>query len=219
MKDGFTYIAVVLDRSGSMSSIRESTIGGFNKFLAEQKAVPGEALLTLAQFDDQYEIVHNALMLRDVPELTAATFVPRGYTALDDAIGRTIDALGARLAGMREQDRPSKVIVVIITDGGENASKEYKGRAAQMIEHQRTKYSWEFVYIGANQDAVATARSYNINPNNALNYAANNAGTQQAFTSASVGMRSYRLQEHAQVKSFFGPDDSGNAGSENTGGT
>jgi uncharacterized protein YegL len=200
MKQDHTFIAVVLDRSGSMSSVRADTIGGFNTFLRDQKAHPGEATLTLAQFDDQYEIVHDAKPLRDVPDLTDKTYVPRGSTALHDAIGRTIDSVGARLASMPESDRPARVIVLILTDGHENASKEYVGgRAAQMIAHQREKYAWEFVFMGANQDAALAAKSLNIAAQNAANYAATASGTRDAYGIMSNSLRSYRSGGSARV--------------------
>lgn len=165
MKKDLAAIAIVLDRSGSMASCRESTISGFNKFVEGQKAAPGEAYLSLAQFDseDPFELIFDRCPICDVPELTGNTFIPRGGTPLHDAIGRMIVSLGEKLAGTREQDRPSHVVVVIMTDGQENASHEYEGpEIAQMIAHQQKVYNWQFVFIGANQDAILTGRSLNI---------------------------------------------------------
>lgn len=157
-------IAVVLDRSGSMGSVRSETIEGFNEFLASQKQAPGEATLTLVQFDDQFDIMHDATPLECVQSLTIDTFVPRGTTALLDAIGRTIDGLGRRLAAMPEHERPGRVIVAIITDGMENASTRYKrSQVFDMITHQRRKYSWEFMFLAADQDAIAAGRELGIN--------------------------------------------------------
>src|SRR5512138_1904469 len=138
MKSGYADINIVLDRSGSMESIRQATIAGFNKFLAEQKQAPGEATLTLAQFDDIYEVVHRAANLNSVEPLTEKTYAPRNTTALLDAIGKTINETGGRLAAMAEDERPERVIFVIITDGLENASQEFTvERVNEMIAHQR----------------------------------------------------------------------------------
>jgi hypothetical protein len=193
MRQDATHITIVLDRSGSMCAVAGDTIGGFNKFLADQKAVPGFATLTLAQFDHEYEIVHNSKPVAEVPPLDDKTFVPRGNTALLDAIGRTIVATGATLAGMPEDQRPAKVVFVIITDGQENASREYtRAKVLEMITHQRETYAWEFVFLGANQDAIAAGSSLGISVANSLTYASNAVGTQSAFASASSNTRSYR---------------------------
>ncbi len=214
MKDNSTFIAVVLDRSGSMSVVRAATIDGFNKFLADQKAVPGEALFTLAQFDDQYELVHDGKNIQDVFPLTEITYVPRGWTALNDAIGRTIVAVGAKLAAMQECDRPSKVVFTIITDGLENKSTEFSQKQiSDMIEHQQTKYSWQFVFIGANQDAIASANSYQIPAGNALNCAHNAIGTASAYESMSKGMirsRSMKTGGDLSKMAFFDKNDKNN---------
>lgn len=178
MKKGYVDINVVLDRSGSMDSVLEPTISGYNEFLNSQKGQAGEAKFTLAQFDDVYEIVYAGVSVEDVPELDRKTFVPRNTTALNDAIGKTITETGNRLNAMRENERPEKVIFVIITDGGENASKEYNSdKVQEMITHQRNKYNWEFIFIGANQDAIATAKGFGIGAGNALNYTANAVGS------------------------------------------
>ena len=121
-------INIVLDRSGSMEAVKEETISGFNKFLADQQNQDGDATLSLVQFDDEYEVVHDAKNLAKVPALNARTFVPRGCTALLDAIGRTIVATGARLDALSEADRPNQVLFVILTDGLENASQEFSSK-------------------------------------------------------------------------------------------
>lgn len=176
MKKNFTKIAVVLDRSGSMANVRKATVDNFNEFIGRQKREPGTASLSLFQFDDVYENVLNA-PLNMVKTLTESDFVPRGWTALYDAIGKTIDDLGAELAGMKESDRPSKVIVVIMTDGGENASKTYRQQqVAEKVKHQREKYKWEFIFLGANQDAVLTAQGFNIPVGSSMTYASNPVG-------------------------------------------
>jgi hypothetical protein len=185
-KPNSSALAVVLDRSGSMESIREATIEGFNEFLAGQQAVPGEATLTLVQFDNEYEVRHQAAPLADVPPLTGETYVPRGSTALLDAIGRTINSLGARLAKMPECDRPARVLFTIVTDGLENASQEFtRSQVFDMITHQRETYGWEFMFLAANQDAIATGRQYGIDPGLAASYAASDVSARKMFRMAS----------------------------------
>ena len=184
MKDNFTRIAVILDRSGSMESCKESTVAGFNEFIRTQRALPGEATVKLVQFDDQYETVFDK-PLKECPELTQSTFVPRGSTALLDAQGRTVVELGRELTALAEQDRPSKVIVVTLTDGMENASKEFSlDKIGEMTRDQRDKFNWDFVFLGANQDAIATAAAMSIPLPSAMSYSTSKAGI--AATMAAV---------------------------------
>lgn len=182
-------IICITDRSGSMSTIRNDVIGGFNTFLADQKTVPGEARMTYTQFDNQYEVVYAGKPLAEAPPLTAETFVPRGNTALMDAIGRTMNEQGERIAREKWAD---KVIVCIITDGGENASTEYKrDQIKVMIEHAQ-KNNWSFVFLAANQDAFAVGAGYGISAATTANFAASSAGTQAAYASTSSMTRSLR---------------------------
>jgi|HubBroStandDraft_1064217.scaffolds.fasta_scaffold216442_2 hypothetical protein len=169
-----SYLAVVLDRSGSMAGCRQATISGFNEFLAQQQAEPEQARLYLAQFDDQYELVYDK-PLNLAQKLTEDTYVPRGMTALFDAMGKTINDLGKKLSEIPESERPAKVLVAIITDGQENSSHEFfQWQIADLVREQQSKYSWKFVFIGANQDAVLTAAKFNIDRNSAITYTANN---------------------------------------------
>lgn len=192
MKD-LTSITIILDRSGSMESVKDETITGFNSFLKSQKKESGEARLSLIQFDHEYEVVYLNKSLPAVSDLNAETYQPRGYTALLDAIGRTINEVGAKLAQTAESERPNKVLFVIITDGEENSSREFnKAKINEMITHQKQKYSWEFLFIGANQDAIAEAQNLGITADNALDYAANTAGTQAVFASLAVNVGRYR---------------------------
>jgi hypothetical protein len=193
MKENYTDITVVLDRSGSMESIKDDTIGGYNKFLKGQKEVKGECTISLYQFDDKYEPVYEGQNIQHVAELNNETFVPRGWTALLDAIGRSINDTGARLAKLKEEDRPDKVIFVIQTDGAENQSKEFtREKIFEMIKHQSNNYNWKFLFLGANQDAIATATSYGIISNNSITYAANNIGTHYALSGVSCNITNYR---------------------------
>lgn len=181
-------ISIVLDRSGSMASVRDGTIEAFNAFLKKQAEDPYPTTVSPHQFDDVYETVYAGRPAKEAPELTRLTFEPRGSTALLDAIGRTIDQTGQRLASLPESDRPDKVLVVILTDGQENASREYTKQAVlDRIRHQEDKYAWTFVFLGAGIDAIATAASFGIGANNALRYANDPAGWRQGFDALAVG--------------------------------
>lgn len=196
-----TDISVLLDRSGSMASIAADTVGGFNRFLADQQAIPGEAVLTLAQFDTVgFDYIANAKPLKDVAPLTSETFVPRGGTPLHDAMGRLIVETGARLKAMAEHERPQNVVFVVITDGEENSSHEYTGpKIAQMVTHQRDIYKWQFVYLGANQDAVVAASHMGIPAMAAASYTADPAGVKAAYSLSSNLVRSARLGASASI--------------------
>jgi len=186
MRPDLTEIAFVLDRSGSMNSIAGDAIGGFNSFLAQQQAEPGEAHLTLVLFDHEYLVAQDNVDIHSVPPLDTRTYVPRGMTALLDAIGRTIDAIGTRLANTPEDQRPGKVIVAILTDGMENASRDYDNRrVADMISHQQEKYAWEFIFLAANQDAIATAQTLSIQAKDAIAFDATGQGVRMAMARVS----------------------------------
>jgi hypothetical protein len=177
MNQHLTEIAFILDRSGSMQCVREQAIAGFNHFLADQARLPGDARLTLVLFDDEYLVPVDAAPLRSVRPLDAATYTPRNTTALLDAIALTIDRLGQRLAQTPEADRPGQVIVAILTDGEENASRRHTWQdVAARIRHQQEKYRWRFLFLGANQDAIATAAQMNIGRADAATFAADGAG-------------------------------------------
>src|SRR5215212_2259363 len=166
-----TDITVVLDRSGSMESIAGDVIGGLNTFIRAQAQVEGEACFTLVQFDDQYEVVHAHVPVQDVPPLTHQAYVPRGTTALLDAIGRTIVATGSRFAMMAEADRPQVVVFAVQTDGFENASQEFsRQQVSDMLRHQETKYAWQFVFLAADQDAIAEGGRMGFASASALDY-------------------------------------------------
>lgn len=182
-KPNSTLITFILDRSGSMGTIKEPTIAGFNKFIEEQKKLTtDETLVSLYQFDHEYETVFENRKLLAVENLTDKTFVPRGNTALLDAIGKTIVTTGQTLAAKPENERPSLVIMVIITDGAENASTEYnRAQIFDMIKHQTDAYSWQFVFLGANQDAIAEAARFGILSANAMSYAATKGGVSKSY--------------------------------------
>ncbi len=188
-------IACVIDRSGSMQSIKSDAIGGFNAFLEDQKKQPGRARLTLVLFDHEYERVHDSVDIQQVQPLDENTYQPRGTTALLDAIGRTIDDVGKRLAETPEAERPGTVIVAILTDGMENASKDYtRARIAEMIEHQRERYGWEFVFLAANQDAIQEAQRLSISAADAVTFNATGAGVRQAYAKMSSSVAEKRTR-------------------------
>jgi hypothetical protein len=198
-----TDITIILDRSGSMESVKQDTIGGFNSFLSEQQKVEGEASLSLVQFDDQYEVVYEDKNINSADRLTERTFQPRGSTALFDAIGRTVNAVGRRLAALPEKERPDKVLFVIMTDGFENASREFNAaKISEMINHQRNVYKWEFMFIGANQDAVLSAQEIGIPAAASLTYAANEEGTQIAYSLMASKIKNYRVSNDAEALNF-----------------
>jgi len=154
MKKDLTEIVIVLDESGSMSSCKSDTIGGFNEFLSTQKKIKGEANVTLVKFSDYYKVVNDGTALEHVSPLNESNYTPSYSTALLDAVGRTINSVGNRLSSLPEDQRPEKVIFAVITDGYENASKEFKReKIFEMVTHQKTKYNWEFLFLGADIDA------------------------------------------------------------------
>lgn len=168
MNNELTEIAFILDRSGSMQSLTEAAITGFNSFLDDQIDTPGDARLTLVLFDNEYILHANRAPLKEVQKLDTLSYVPRGATALLDAIGRTIDSVGAKLSCTPEKDRPASVTIAIYTDGYENASTDYTAaRIREMIKHQTDQYGWQFLFLAANEDAIATAESYGIDKSNA----------------------------------------------------
>ncbi len=201
MQSNYMHIVLVLDRSGSMQSIRDDTMGGVNRFLADQQAQPGRATFTLALFDDQHDVIHNHEEIANVRPLTVVDYVPRGWTALLDAIGRSINSTGTWLRMLPEDRRPGKVLFAIMTDGMENASKEFtREQINRMIEHQRDKYKWEFVYLGANQDAISVGNSYGIPMASSMTYAANAVGTanvMDSFTRMSGSLRAGHVKRFA----------------------
>lgn len=164
-------ITLVLDRSGSMSSIRDATLEGVNSFLTKQREEPGEATFTLVQFDDYYEIVHDAIPLADVPLLSVETFVPRGSTALLDAMGKTINNIKTRQKLLSDADKPAKTILVIVTDGGENSSQEYsRDQVFEIVKALDDVEDWDIIYLGANQDAITVAARMGIRSSSSASY-------------------------------------------------
>jgi len=182
MRDDLTAILMILDRSGSMMALADDTVGGFNHFVTQQKQEPGDAMVTLVLFNHEYEAVYNARPLSQVEPLTVKTYNPGGNTALLDAIGRGVHDLGQKLASMDEKDRPGKVIVVIMTDGQENASREYKReQIRKIIEEQTNAYNWSFLFLGANIDAFAEAGGLGVGAKHTMNFTASADGVRHSM--------------------------------------
>lgn len=191
----YTHVAFLLDRSGSMQSVAEQTVSGINEFLREQREQTGACTFTLVQFDDEdpQEVVYDMQPIAEAAPLTAATFIPRGSTPLLDAMGMLIESTGARLAAMDEPDRPGAVILVIMTDGMENASRRFSSdQVFEMIRHQREVYQWQVMFLGANQDAIAQAGRLGVDPGASLTYAANDDGVRHAMASSSHHVAHFR---------------------------
>jgi hypothetical protein len=208
MKNNYTHIAVILDRTGSMETIRDDTIGGFNAFLNAQKAEPGLASLTLVQFDSQdpYEIVYQFKPLAEVPELTRETFVPRASTPLLDAIGRGINDLDKSLADRIEDERPSRVVMVLITDGQENASREFrKDQIEKMIKEKQEKSAWQFVFLSADLDAIRDALESGVRAASTLAHDKDSHGVGAAWAALSRSISDYR-SGHQEDVSFTDED-------------
>ncbi len=179
---GPAELVCILDRSGSMAPIREDAIGGFNTFLEAQQAVPGAALLTLVLFDNEVETPHVRTPLADVPPLTAETFVPRGSTALYDAVGDALYRLHARIAETPAAERPERVVVAILTDGHENASCRFsRTQVADAITARRAE-GWDFTFLAANQDAMLAADAIGIAAEDAFSFVASGAGARVAMS-------------------------------------
>jgi len=180
-----THLYFLLDRSGSMQSIKDDTEGGFDAFIEEQRKQPGECRVTLAQFDDQYEEVYRDLPIAEVPKLRLQ---PRGSTALLDSIGRLVGEAGSRLASLPEEQRPGVVIVGIMTDGHENASRELTHpQVKAMIEHQTKGYGWQFLYMGADQDAIEVGSSIGVSASHSMTYSRGRVAAAMAATSRNIG--------------------------------
>ena len=178
MKKNLTELVFILDRSGSMAGLEKDTIGGFNAMIARQRAAEGEALVSTVLFSNESKVIHDRIDVRRVEPLTERQYVACGCTALLDAIGGAIHHIGNVHKYAREEDRPEHTLFVITTDGMENASHRYSApQVKQMIERQKRKYGWEFIFLGANIDAVETARRFGIGSDRAVSYRSDHEGT------------------------------------------
>lgn len=193
MKKGLTEIVFILDRSGSMSGLESDTVGGFNSMIGKQKREEGEAIVSTVVFDDVSEVIHDRVPLEKIQPLTERDYFVRGCTALLDAIGGAIHHIANVHKYARKEDVPEHTLFVITTDGMENASRRYDiERVRRMIEKQKEKYGWEFLFLGANIDAIATARQFGIGADRAVDYNCDSEGTQLNYEVLSDAVSSVR---------------------------
>ncbi len=193
MKKNLTELVFILDKSGSMSGLENDTIGGYNSMLNKQKAEEGECVITTVLFDNNYELLHDRINIRAVKPITEKDYSVGGATALLDAIGKTVSKIGTAQKNTAEDYRAEKVMFVIITDGEENASRSYSSkRVKEMIQRQKEKYGWEFVFLGANIDAVETAECFGIDADRAVDYVPDSKGTKLNFLAISEAVSSFR---------------------------
>lgn len=186
MKKNLTEIVFILDRSGSMAGLEDDTIGGFNSMIQKQKVEPGEAVVSTVLFDNECEVIHDRVDIQKIQPMTRKEYYVRGCTALLDAVGGAIRHVGNVHKYAREEDRPEKTLFVITTDGMENASRKYSyDRLKAMIERQKEKYGWEFLFLGANIDAAKEAARFGIGADRAANYHADSVGTSVIYESVS----------------------------------
>ncbi|NLE14215.1 MAG: VWA domain-containing protein [Clostridiales bacterium] len=182
MKKNLTEIVFILDRSGSMSGLEADTIGGFNAMIEKQKNQDGEAIVSTVLFDNTSEVIHDRVPIRKVEKMTENEYSVRGCTALLDAVGGAIRHIGIVHKYARDEDLPEHTLFVITTDGMENASRSYdSAKVKKMIERQKEKCGWEFLFLGANIDAVETAKNFGIDKDRAVNYHSDSEGTQLNF--------------------------------------
>ena len=202
MKKGLTEMLFILDRSGSMHGLETETIGGFNSTIERQKNESGEAFVSTVLFDNEMEVLHDRVPIAEIAPLTEKEYYVRGCTALLDAMGNAIHHIGNVHKYAREEDRPEKTIFVITTDGYENASRKYTAdRVRQMVKRQKTKYGWEFIFLGANIDAVQTARAYGIDENRAANFVNDKEGIELSINAQNRLMCSIRRKDYADCES------------------
>ena len=193
MNNDYCDITLILDKSGSMGPLQKDTIGGVNRFLSDQRRLPGKCLISIVQFDTTYTSVYLGRPIADASDLTEATYQPGGSTALLDAVGWTIDEVGSRIKAISEQERPGKALIVIVTDGEENSSHQRsKDQVKQAIERQQKQYKWEFVFMGANVDAFAEAGGLGIFAANAFQTHPTQDSVMHAYANLSSNAAAYR---------------------------
>ena len=193
IKNGITELVFIIDRSGSMSGLESDTIGGFNSMIEKQKKEAGECLVSTVLFDNTSEVIHDRVSLSRIRPMTNKDYEVRGCTALIDAIGGAIHHIGNVHKYIRREDVPEHTMFIITTDGMENASHKYTSEnVKEMIERQKEKYGWEFIFIGANIDAVETAKNYGIDSDRAVNYCHDKMGTQTLYSAVSKVVNKFR---------------------------
>lgn len=204
MKKGLTELVFILDRSGSMCGLEADTIGGFNSLIEKQKKEDGNALISAVLFDDQTEVLYDRVPLDRIEPMNEKQYYVRGCTALLDAIGGAIHHIGNVHKYAREEDRPEKTIFIITTDGMENASRRYHyEKVKMMVERQRDRYGWEFLFLGANIDAIAVAGRFGVQANRAVNYECDQAGTKLNYEVLSKAVSRVRASTAPTASAAF----------------
>ena len=217
MRKGLTEVVFILDRSGSMSGLESDTIGGFNSMLKQQREGEGKVLISTVLFDNQIEVLHDRVDIAKVEPMNEDQYYVRGCTALLDALGGAIHHIGNVHKYAREEDRPEKTLFIIITDGMENSSKRYSAnKVKQMVEHEKKKYGWEFIFLGANIDAIQVAGTYGIDASRAVNYECDSEGTALNYQVLSETVSKVRMAPSmAAASDFFDSEDALGAIREN----
>lgn len=193
MRENLTELVFILDRSGSMVGLESDTIGGFNAMLKEQQIGDGEAIITTVLFDDHIEILHDRLNIKGVAPITEKEYYVRGTTALLDAVGSSIKKIINVQRHTHDSEKAGKVLFIITTDGYENASREYTyDKIRSMIEYQKSKYGWEFIFLGANIDAIAEAEKFGIGRDRAAQFHNDNQGVELNYRTVSRATMSFR---------------------------
>ncbi len=201
MKNNVTELVFILDRSGSMAGLESDTIGGFNAMIEKQKKQDGECYVSTVLFDDRSKVIHDRMKLREVPKMTDREYNVGGCTALIDALGDAIHHIGNIHKYARAEDVPKHTLFVITTDGQENASHRYTShKVKSMIEEKKAKCGWEFIFIGANIDAVETASIYGISSDRAVNYKADGEGTQVLYSTVCEAVSSVRASKGLEAE-------------------
>ena len=196
MNNNLTELVFILDRSGSMAGLEADTIGGFNAMVEKQKKEPGQALLSAVLFSGGSAVLYDRVDIRKVEPMTERQYSVGGCTALLDAIGGAVHHIANVHKYAREEDRPGKTVFVITTDGMENASRAYSyDEVRRMVKHEQEKYGWEFLFLGANMDAISAARSFGIRPDRAVRYARDSAGTALNYQVVSETVASFRARK------------------------
>jgi len=200
MKKGLTEIVFIIDRSGSMAGLEADTIGGYNSMLAKQKTEEGEAIISTVLFDSETEVLHDRENIKDIGQITDKEYFVRGTTALLDAVGGAIHHIGNVHKYARDEDRPEKTLFIITTDGMENSSRRYTyEKVKKMVERKKKKYHWEFVFLGANIDAIEVAGRFGVSKQRAVRYESDSAGTQLNYEVMSRLVSCARASGSAQM--------------------
>ena len=201
MKKDLTELVFILDKSGSMSGLEGDTIGGFNSMLEKQKKETGEALVTTVLFDNNYCLLHDRINIKGVKPITDKEYYVEGSTALLDAVGKTISKISNAHKNTDDDERPEKTVFVIITDGMENASVEYNYQKIKaMVELQKAEFCWEFIFLGANIDAVETAERFGVNADRAVNYHPDSEGLKASYDAVTCAVSEMRMKKNISSK-------------------